>query len=40
MEEIEYITWCEQLKYWELRVENAELEHDYLLLKIQKLKDE
>ena len=40
MENIEYMTQDEQLRYWEQKSENAKLENDYWTLKIQKLKEE
>ncbi len=40
MENIEYMTRDEQLRYWEQKSENAKLENDYWTLKIQKLKEE
>ena len=39
MENIEYMTWEEQLYYWEEKRKNAQLENDYWTLKIQRLKD-
>lgn len=39
IENIEFMAWEEQLRYWEQKTENARLENDYWTLKVQNLKE-
>lgn len=39
MENMEFNTWQMWQEYWALKYEIAELEKDYIMIKIQKLKD-